>query len=138
MKKYIIAFLFGCLAISTAYSQAPNANAAREQVNTQMARTGCQKSLGFFPTPSKIMCVLGAIGKSENQVKPKELAVVFTVCQGHVVPQQVGANTGVKKYATMGACLSDPNAVATINKELTAQGFSTIKVVNPGVLSVGT
>lgn len=99
----------------------------------QMAKVGCQKPIGFFPTPSKLMCLLVAMGKTEKDIKPKAMAVVFSGCQGRLTqPQPAGVTP--KRYPTLGACLSDPMAVEAINKELAAQGFNPVTIVNPNVL----
>ncbi len=108
--------------------------ASQQQYDLQLANKGCQKPLGFLPTPAKVMCLLTAFGKSEKEVKPKALAIVFTVCRGYTV-QQLPAGTTAKKYANLGTCLKDPTAITLINNELKAKGFPPVKVINTGVLS---
>jgi hypothetical protein len=152
MKKFAVLYLSSLIAgFSSVYAQT-NANpvqntaqqptqqqptqqqaSPQQQREIQMAQQGCQKPIGFFPTPSKIMCVLTALGKNQNEVKAKALAIVFTVCQGHVVQAQ--SNVKLKKYGTLGACLTDPAAVTQINSALTSHGFQEVKVVNPSVLT---
>jgi hypothetical protein len=147
MKKFAVIFLSSLIAgFPSVYAQT-NANpvqntaqqpaqqqaSPQQQREIQMAQQGCQKPIGFFPTPSKIMCVLSALGKNQNEVKAKALAIVFTVCQGHVVQTQ--SNVKLKKYGTLGACLTDPAAVTQINSALTSHGFPEVKVVNPSVLT---
>jgi hypothetical protein len=130
MKTLI--FVIG-LAISAVTSSV--FSQTQPQPQEQQAREGCSKPLGFFPTPSKLMCLLVAIGVSEKDIKPKALALIFNVCQGHSLqPQPAGVT--LKSYSTLGACLNDPAAITLINKELTAQGFLKIKVVNPAILGV--
>ncbi|MBA2654087.1 MAG: hypothetical protein H0U71_03345 [Gammaproteobacteria bacterium] len=134
MKKLYLAI--GLLAITTsAYPE--NQGATQDQDRLQMAKVGCQKPLGFFPTPSKIMCMLTALGISEQTTKPKAFALMFNVCQGRTL-QPLPSNYVPKKYPTLNACLSDPSAIGLINKELQSQGFPAVKVVNPGVLSSPT
>jgi hypothetical protein len=118
---------------SSAYSQARPQLQEQQQQQLQTAQEGCQKPLGYFPTPSKLICLLSAIGVSEKDIKPKALALIFNTCRGHSLqPQPAGVT--LKSYSTLGTCLSDPVAIASINKELTAQGFLKIKVMNPAVL----
>lgn len=115
-------------------SQPMNQQPVVSQQQIQAAKQGCQKKLGFFPTPAKLTCMLTAIGKTEQDIKPKAMAIIFSACQGRTMQPQA-ANATVKKYPTLGACLSDSAAVETINKELSTQGFNPVVIANPTVLS---
>lgn len=136
MKKLITLFAGISFVMSTSvFATVATQQEPVSKQQLQKAAQGCQKPLGFFPTPSKLICLLTAIGKTEKDIKPKAMAVIFSTCQGHLLqPQQAG--TAPKKYATLAACLKDPAALESINKELAAQGFSPVTVVNPSVLSV--
>lgn len=132
MKKLSLVIALGIsMIISGAFAQTIQ---TEDQKRLEMAKEGCQKPIGFFPTPSKLMCALSALGISEKEAKPKALALVFGVCQGRV--SQPVAGVTPKAYPTLGACLKDPQAVTLINKELTAKGFPEVKVVNPSILNV--
>lgn len=112
-----------------------------EQTSTQYpiheARAGCLKPIGYLPTPSKLMCMLTAFGKAQSDVKPKALAIVYSVCKGRPLQPQP-ANYTPKIHPTLGACLKDPSTVNLINKELTASGFREIHIVNSSVLVPAT
>lgn len=140
MKKFPIILILGLFTVSGgAFSEQvtkqPTQQATQQDLNRlQMAREGCQKPIGYFPTPSKLMCLLTALGVSEKEVKAKALALMFNVCHGRTLqPQPAGFIP--KKYDNLGNCLKDPDAITLINKELTAQGFPSVKVTNPGVLT---
>lgn len=121
-------------AAATTSMQTANQQPVVSQQQIAAAKQGCQKKIGFFPTPAKLTCMLTAIGKTEQDIKPKAMAIIFSACQGRTMTPPA-ANTTVKKYPTLGACLSDPSAVETINKELLSQGFNPIVIANPAVLS---
>lgn len=91
----------------------------------QMAKEGCQKAIGWMPTPQKLRCILYATGLKQDEVKPKAVALIFSVCQGRVMKADTAGITP-KKYGTLGECLSDPNAITLINKELQAHQFQPI------------
>lgn len=130
MKNLIIGL---CFLVITG-NQLALAQPSEEAKKLQLAREGCQKPLGLFPSPSKLMCLLEAFGISEKEIKPKTLALVFTVCEGRTLQSQP-AGTPPKKYNNLSACLSDPAAIALINKELISQGFPVVKIVNSAILS---
>lgn len=102
--------------------------------NLLVAQKGCQKPIGFFPTPAKLMCLMGALGISQQDAKPKALALIFNVCHGRVSQAQP-AGTQAKSYGTLGECLSDPAAITIINTELKSQGLPEVNVVNKDVLT---
>lgn len=133
MKTLRLVILFGLiLTITSIFSQPqPQQLSPEQQHMLALAREGCQKPLGYFPTPSKLMCVLTAVGKSQKEVKAKSLAIIFSVCRG----QGFQTNVTYKKYDTLANCLKDPAAITLINKELTAEGFPAVKIVNPSILS---
>ena len=80
--------------------------------------------------------MLSALGLTQQEIKPKALAIIFTICQGrHPVAQAAGAP---KKFANLGSCLSDGNTVKLINDELQKQGFPQISVKHPEVLGAPT
>lgn len=134
MKKLLGIICSSIITATCAISaQAQFQTSTPDQQRLQMAKEGCQKPIGFFPTPSKLMCILTATGTSEKEVKPKALALVFNVCQGHLT--QTSAGVTPKAYSSLGACLSDPTAVALINKELTTHKFPEIKIVNSSVFT---
>lgn len=127
--KYAAILLISCTALGE------NTTTTQPQIskqNYQMAQKGCQKPIGYFPTPSKLMCLLTALGLSDKEAKPKALALIFNVCHGRVLQPPPGLKP--KAYQTLGACLSDPNEVILINSQLKAQGLPEIKVVNTDVL----
>lgn len=139
MKNLTMMFTALCLIVSSNIFAATTTTITTQpktvdQQTIQMAKKGCQKPLGFFPTPSKLTCLLTAIGKSEKDIKPKAMAIIFSACQGHLLQPQPNG-TKPKKYATLAACLNDPIAIEAINKELGASGFSPIAVANPSVIS---
>lgn len=143
MKKLIILLTSLSILISSSVFAESSANQTTVQVQQQQpiskqqlqkAALGCQKPIGFFPTPSKLVCLLTAIGQSEKDIKPKAMAIIFSSCQGRLLQPQPAGSTA-KKYPTLGACLQDPAAIEVINRELAAQGFNPISVVNPSVLS---
>lgn len=102
------------------------------QDDLMQAREGCQKSLGFFPTPAKLKCVLTALGLPAD-TKPKALALIFNVCHGRILKADT-SGIAVKSHPTLASCLSDPQTVDLLNKELQAHGFSPVKVSNPSIL----
>jgi hypothetical protein len=142
MKKFSLIVL-GLLFSTQLFAQAQTTQTQQttqtkvtpqDQARLQAAKNGCQKPLGFFPTPSKILCVLTAAGLSEQSTKAKEIALIFTVCKGYSL-QSASTEQKAVKYNTLGACLKDPSALQRLNKELTAQGFQPVTIVNPTVLS---
>lgn len=137
MKKLSLIISLGFLTISTvsfAQTSTQSQTPSIEQQKLQMAKDGCGKPIGFLPTPSKLACMLVALGVSEQEVKPKALAIIFAVCHGQLLKAAAPGVTP-KSYSTLGECLNDPAAITLINKELTAQGFSEIKIVNPSILT---
>lgn len=133
MRKIIVLALMSIFIVpGSALSQ--NMTAQRSNQQIQSAVHGCQKPIGFLPTPSKLMCMLTALGINDEEAKSKALAIIYSVCHGRTL-QPLPAGTTAKAYSTLGACLSDPNAIAIINNELTAANFKPVKVVNPNVLN---
>lgn len=131
MKKIII------IAFSVLIAVTMSSFAIEKQTqlyNQDVARKGCNKPLGFFPTPAKLTCMLSAIGKTEKEVQPRVLAIIFTTCHGETL-QPLPAGVTAKKYPTLGACLKDPAAIAIINNELKAKNFPLLKIMNTDILS---
>lgn len=112
----------------------PQITPAQANQILQLAQKGCQKPIGFFPTPAKLTCLMTALGITDKDAKPKALAMIFNVCHGRTLAAPPAGVTP-KSYATLGDCLNDPAAIALINTELKAQGFPEIKVVNTSVLA---
>lgn len=131
MKKIII-ILGSLLITSTLFAQQQSYQ--QTDNNLQEAREGCQKPIGYFPTPAKLRCLLTAFGLPHDEAKPKALAMVFQVCHGRTLnPPPAGVT--LKKYQNLASCLNDPTAIKTMNNELTTAGLSPVKVVNPAVLT---
>jgi hypothetical protein len=132
----LLHIFIGLTALTFASGIFAQTSATQEQQKLKMAQEGCNKALGFFPTPSKLVCVLTAIGKNQHEIQPKAVAVIFSVCQGRVPSAEPGVKS--KVYKTLGECLSDDNAVKLINAELDKQPqkFPPIKIVHPQVLKV--
>lgn len=98
-----------------------------------VAQSGCQKPIGYIPTPAKLICLLTALGVPQENAKAKQMAIIYGVCQGRTLSQQP-AGTTLKSYPTLGACLGDPAAITIINSELKTNGYEQVKVVNTQVL----
>jgi hypothetical protein len=136
MKKLNFILSLGLIAFSSAIFAETQASSQKDQL-LQLSQKGCLKPIGFFPTPAKIMCIMNTFGISQKEFKSKALALVFNVCKGRVLVTPPAGIT-LKPYDTLGNCLSDPTAVMLINRELKAQGFPEVKVVNPDILKQPT
>jgi|LakMenEpi03Aug12_release.lakeMendotaPanAssembly.Ray.scaffolds.fasta_scaffold756167_1 hypothetical protein len=133
MRKFNLLLVLSCLVVSSSIFSQP-VPPQKAQGNIELAREGCQKPLGFFPTPAKLQCMLTAFGLSQSDTKPKTMAIIFNVCEGRSL-QPPSANNKMKKYPTLAACLQDPAGISNINKELASEGFPAVKIVHPEVLS---